>query len=105
MFILHRMVGCLYDWCARDLRSQSKVETKLTWREGTYSVTARATIIVTSACSVVTAALFLLYNTIMLNLVKRRHERETRAVEQNQGMLDSDFQNRRRDGNGLDQTV
>lgn len=41
------------------------------------------TIIVTSACSVVAAALFLMYNMVMLKVVKRRHERETEEVERN----------------------
>jgi hypothetical protein len=36
---------------------------------------------VTAACSVVAAGLFLLYNTVMLKLVKRRHEREVIDVE------------------------
>lgn len=35
----------------------------------------------TAACAVVTAALFLVYNTVMLRLVKRRHEREVKAAE------------------------
>lgn len=48
---------------------------------GQYSVTAKVTVVVTAACSVVAAALFLLYNTVMLKLVKRRHEREVKAVE------------------------
>jgi hypothetical protein len=34
--------------------------------------------VVTAACSVVAAALFLLYNTVMLKVVKNRHEREVR---------------------------
>ncbi|KAF2028210.1 hypothetical protein EK21DRAFT_102040 [Setomelanomma holmii] len=46
-----------------------------------YSVTAKVTVIVTSACSAVAAALSLLYNTVMLKLVKRRHAREVRDVE------------------------
>ncbi|KAF2678214.1 hypothetical protein K458DRAFT_464136 [Lentithecium fluviatile CBS 122367] len=50
-------------------------------QDGQYSVTARATIVVTASCSVVTAALFLLYNTVMLALVKRKHEKETKAME------------------------
>ncbi|KAH7076259.1 hypothetical protein FB567DRAFT_156858 [Paraphoma chrysanthemicola] len=50
-------------------------------QDGQYSVTAKITVIVTSACSVVAAALFLLYNTVMLKLVKRRHEREVREAE------------------------
>ncbi|CAO2651458.1 Nn.00g040280.m01.CDS01 [Neocucurbitaria sp. VM-36] len=50
-------------------------------QDGQYSVTATVTIIVTSACSVVAAALFLLYNTVMLRLVKRKHEREIKAAE------------------------
>ncbi|KAF2270194.1 hypothetical protein CC78DRAFT_574323 [Lojkania enalia] len=50
-------------------------------QDGQYSVTAKVTIIVTAVCSVVTAALFLLYNSVMLELVKRKHARETRAVE------------------------
>ncbi|KAJ8108312.1 hypothetical protein OPT61_g8262 [Boeremia exigua] len=52
-------------------------------QEGQFSVTAKVTVVVTSACAVVAAALFLLYNTVMLNLVKRRHEREVRAEERN----------------------
>ncbi|KAF2015406.1 hypothetical protein BU24DRAFT_421705 [Aaosphaeria arxii CBS 175.79] len=56
---------------------------------GQYSVTAKATLVVTAACSTVTAALFLLYNTVMLSLVKRKHKRETDAVEK---------ENVRRDG-------
>jgi hypothetical protein len=48
---------------------------------GQYSVTAKVTIVVTAACSVVAAGLFLLYNTVMLKLVKRRHEREIREAE------------------------
>lgn len=50
---------------------------------GQYSVTARATIIVTAALSVVTSALFLLYNSVMLSLIKRKHEKETKALERN----------------------
>lgn len=57
-------------------------------QDGQYSVTARVTIVVTAACSVVAAALFLLYNTIMLRLVRRRHEREVRAVEKEQARRD-----------------
>ncbi|KAF3036870.1 hypothetical protein E8E11_003199 [Didymella keratinophila] len=57
-------------------------------QDGQYSVTAKVTVVVTAACSVVAAALFLLYNTVMLNLVKRKHEKEIRAVE--------------RDGEGID---
>jgi hypothetical protein len=45
---------------------------------GQYSVTAKVTVVVTAACSTVAAMLFLLYNTVMLKLVKRRHEREIR---------------------------
>lgn len=48
---------------------------------GQYSVTAKATITVTSACSVVAAALFLIYNSIMLAVVKKRHDKQTKAVE------------------------
>lgn len=36
---------------------------------------------VTAALSVVASALFLLYNSIMLSLIRRKHEKETRAVE------------------------
>jgi hypothetical protein len=39
------------------------------------------TVVVTAACSVVAAALFLLYNTVMLKFVKRKHEREVKAAE------------------------
>jgi hypothetical protein len=52
---------------------------------GQYSVTARATIIVTAALSVVASALFLLYNSVMLTLIKRRHEKETKAVQSSMG--------------------
>lgn len=48
---------------------------------GQYSVTAKVTVVVTAACSVVAAGLFLLYNTVMLKLVKKKHEREVRAAE------------------------
>jgi hypothetical protein len=57
-------------------------------QDGQYSVTARATLVVTAACSVVAAALFLLYNTIMLGIVRRRHEREIKAVEKEQARHD-----------------
>lgn len=50
-------------------------------QDGQYSVTAKVTIVVTSACSAVAAALFLLYNMVMLKLVKRRHEKEIKAAE------------------------
>lgn len=52
---------------------------------GQYSVTAKVTIIVTAACSVVTAALFLLYNNLALEMVKRKHERETREGSYTRG--------------------
>jgi hypothetical protein len=55
---------------------------------GQYSVTAKATIAVTSACTVVTAALFLLYNSVMLTIVKRRHDKEVKAVERTQSQRD-----------------
>jgi hypothetical protein len=48
---------------------------------GQYSVTAKVTVVVTAACSTVAAALFLLYNSVMLTLVKRRHAREMRDAE------------------------
>lgn len=54
---------------------------ELTEGIGQYSVTAKVTVVVTAACSVVTAALFLLYNTVMLKLVKRKHEKEIQAIE------------------------
>lgn len=38
--------------------------------------------VVTAACSTVAAALFLLYNMVMLKLVKRKHAREMRNVEE-----------------------
>ena len=47
---------------------------------GQYSVTARATIIVTAALSVATCALFLLYNSVMLSLIKKKHAKETKAL-------------------------
>ncbi|KAH6625919.1 hypothetical protein C7974DRAFT_209651 [Boeremia exigua] len=50
-------------------------------QDGQYSVTARVTVIVTGACSVVTAGLFLVYNTVMLKLVKKKHDKEVRAAE------------------------
>jgi hypothetical protein len=55
---------------------------------GQYSVTAKVTIVVTAACSVVAAALFLLYNTVMLKLVKRKHEKEIKAAERDGGGVD-----------------
>jgi hypothetical protein len=48
---------------------------------GQYSVTAKVTVIVTASLSVVTAALFLLSNNIMLALVKRKHDKETKELE------------------------
>lgn len=51
-------------------------------QDGQYSVTARATVIVTAACSVCAVALLLLYNCVMLGIVKRRHDKETRVVGQ-----------------------
>jgi hypothetical protein len=48
---------------------------------GQYSVTAKVTVVVTASCSAVAALLFLLYNMVMLKLVKRKHEREVRNVE------------------------
>lgn len=45
-------------------------------------MTAKVTVVVTAACSFVTAALFLLYNTVMLKLVKKKHDKEVRATEQ-----------------------
>ncbi|KAF1961983.1 hypothetical protein CC80DRAFT_488356 [Byssothecium circinans] len=53
-------------------------------QEGQFSITARATIIVTSSCSVVTIFLFLVYNSIMLRWVKMRHLRETRKFNRSQ---------------------
>ncbi|KAI8941904.1 hypothetical protein NX059_000018 [Plenodomus lindquistii] len=50
-------------------------------QDGRYSVTAMVTIVVTAACSVVAAGLFLIYNTVMLSRVKRRHEKEVKAAE------------------------
>ncbi|OAK97329.1 hypothetical protein IQ06DRAFT_296496 [Phaeosphaeriaceae sp. SRC1lsM3a] len=51
-------------------------------QDGQYSVTAKVTVVVTAACSTVAAALFLLYNMVMLKLVKRKHAREMRNVEE-----------------------
>jgi hypothetical protein len=53
----------------------------MAWSVGQYSVTARATIVVTAALSVVACALFLLYNSVMLTVIKRRHAKETKALE------------------------
>lgn len=50
-------------------------------QDGQYSVTAKVTIVVSSACSVVAAGLFLMYNTVMLKLVKKKHEKEFQAAE------------------------
>ncbi len=44
-------------------------------------MTAKLTVVVTAACSAVTAALVLVYNTVVLKLVRRKYEREVRAVE------------------------
>jgi hypothetical protein len=52
-----------------------------TYNLGQYSVTAKVTVVVTAACSTVAAVLFLLYNMVMLKLVKRKHEREIRDAE------------------------
>lgn len=57
---------------------------------GQYSVTARATVVVTAALSVVTSALFLLYNSVMLMLIRRKHEKETKAVEEETRYRDRD---------------
>jgi hypothetical protein len=46
------------------------------------------TVVVTAACSVVAAALFLLYNTVMLKLVRRKHEKEIRAAERDGASID-----------------
>ncbi|KAJ4982707.1 hypothetical protein SVAN01_11795 [Stagonosporopsis vannaccii] len=53
-------------------------------QNGQYSVTAKVTVVVTAVCSVIAAALFLLYNTVMLKLVKRKHDREVKAAERNE---------------------
>ncbi|CAI6337318.1 unnamed protein product [Periconia digitata] len=55
-----------------------------TAQEGTFSVTARVTLVVTTACSAVTVLLFLMYNSIMLKWVKMRHERETKKFEKSE---------------------
>lgn len=47
-------------------------------------MTARATIIATSICSVVTIFLFIVYNSIMLKWVRMRHDRETRKFEKSE---------------------
>lgn len=73
-------------------------------RSGQYSVTARATIIVTSACSVVAAILFLLYNTIMLALVKRKHAKETRALDREMSVkegVSADQESKQKDVGGV----
>lgn len=44
-------------------------------------MTAKVTVVVTAACSVVTAALFLVYNFVMLKFVKKKHDKEVRATE------------------------
>ena len=44
-------------------------------------VTVTVTIVETAVCSVMAAALFLVYNTVMLRLVNRRHKTEVTAVE------------------------
>ncbi|KAF2641144.1 hypothetical protein P280DRAFT_468810 [Massarina eburnea CBS 473.64] len=55
-------------------------------QEGQFSVTARATIVVTSVCSVVTILIFLIYNSIMLKWVKVRHSRETKKFAKAQAV-------------------
>jgi hypothetical protein len=66
-----------------------RFELRLTaWLVGQYSVTARATIVVTAALSVVACALFLLYNSVMLTVIKRRHAKETKALESIMGYGD-----------------
>ncbi|ORY05165.1 hypothetical protein BCR34DRAFT_544032 [Clohesyomyces aquaticus] len=54
-------------------------------RDGQYSVTAKATLGVTGAFSVVGAALFLLYNYVALSSVKRKHRHEVRDLEKSLG--------------------
>ncbi|KAF2105531.1 hypothetical protein BDV96DRAFT_477873, partial [Lophiotrema nucula] len=51
-------------------------------QHGDLSITAKVTITVTGACTVVAAALFLIYNSIMLAMTKRKHARETREVQE-----------------------
>ncbi|KAF2791199.1 hypothetical protein K505DRAFT_249501 [Melanomma pulvis-pyrius CBS 109.77] len=55
-------------------------------RDGQYSVTAKVTLIVTGVCSVITALLFLVYNGVMLSLVKRKHAKETKGFERSQSV-------------------
>lgn len=50
-------------------------------QRGKYSPTAKSTIIVTSVCSVVAAVLLLLYNLVMLRVVKNRHRMEMEGKE------------------------
>lgn len=55
-------------------------------------MTAKVTVVVTASCTVVAAALFLVYNLIMLKRVKRKHEREMQEVERSE---EHDFNARR----------
>jgi hypothetical protein len=41
---------------------------------------------VTAAFSVVSAVLFLVYNSVMLSLVKRKHAKETKGFERSQSV-------------------
>jgi ABC-type nickel/cobalt efflux system permease component RcnA len=53
-------------------------------QNGQYSITAKITTVVTGACTVITAGLFLLYNNWALERVKKRHERETSRMQNSQ---------------------
>ena len=82
MCIVRRMGSCDAVWMAMGRKYRR--------RAGQYSVTAKVTIVVTASCSVVAPALCLLYNTVMLKLVKRRHEGEVRAAERDDDHADDD---------------
>jgi len=50
-------------------------------QDGNWSITAEVTAIVTGACMVVTAVLFLIYNMWVLERVRRSHGREMQRAE------------------------
>lgn len=72
---------------------------------GQYSVTARATIVVTAALSVIASALFLLYNSVMLTLIKRKHAKETRELKRSMGNAEGEGNLERVPGSGVLRTV
>jgi drug/metabolite transporter superfamily protein YnfA len=50
-------------------------------QQGQYSITAKVTVTVTGACTAVAAGLFLLYNNLALEKVKKKHRFETEVYQ------------------------